>query len=528
MQKKDTKDVIERIQITTTKQEEIDEVIKGLNELADVMEVTLGTHGRTVLIQKRIKAFFTKDGFTVSRFAVTKDPKRNLGMAMLRDVSRNTNTQVGDGTTTVVLLARGIINAGLKKIREEGVNSILLAESIRHEAKAIQGRISALKRDIKSNEEIRHVAFVSSGNERVAGMITQIYEEKGRDSTIIVERSDDKDDHIELIDGLKINTTYAYPQFINSPQNRCIIEKAAVIVVNKSNIVTQQMIKAVENVVAESDNRNLIIFAKHITGELADWVMANNQAKKFSAVLMTIPDNIDDVALVTGAKMISDNATYSLANYQSHWAGYARRIVCNSKYSVIEPAENADIEARISTEVERLKELDEKKQITKQEKDRLSNLSGSISVLKIGNLTDIGWEELYYRVEDAIRATEVAVKHGIIAGEYFGLLQACEPISIQGPFETRTVDSFFRPIVEDMVRVLFRNSGEREELANVAIKEKQGYDFLKKEFVDDLYTAGIIDPAEVTQTTLRNATDMACTFLTLSGLIIDCEVVDIA
>jgi len=321
----------ETLRLTSTDPKDIGKVIDGINKLADIMEVTLGTYGRNVLIQKTAKALTTKDGVTVARFAITEDIHENLGMALLREISLATNFEVGDGTTTSALIGREIIN----KAFEMDENPIILAENVKKEAIALLNNIDELKREIKTNDDIRHIATVSSGREEIGQMVAEIYQEKGMEANIIVQRSLDQETKIEHVQGLKVNSTYINQAFINAPKNQAILENVPVLIINKDTIVTQEFVSVIDQIFQETKKKDIAIFAKNITDDVLGFLLANKQEKKLNPVVIKVSSEIEDVALVTGTKAISDKSTLTLQNFKIGNVGFAKKIVCNTKYTTI-------------------------------------------------------------------------------------------------------------------------------------------------------------------------------------------------
>lgn len=498
-----TLDDFERV--TTTDPATINKVIVGMEKLADTMQVTLGPYGRNVLIQKRNKIMTTKDGFTVASHATTLDIYENIGLALLREISLATNFNVGDGTTTAALLARYIVKQGMERIKA-GENSVVVAEEIKASSIQILNEIDKLKRDIANNEDIAHIATIASGYPEIGEIISKIYEKQGKDCRIVVQRSKTDKTEIENVQGLKIDRTYILPFFINSDHNMAIIENASVLIIEKDNVVNQEFFNAVNRILETTHRKELVIFARNLSEDSINFLFTNKTQKKLNPIVLGIPDNVKDIELITGAKSLSGRSTQSLQNFQVNMVGFAQKVVCNNKYTTLIGNPNCD--SLVSKEIERLKILNEKNEINHEDSLRLANLSGGIGVLKLGKITDLGWEEMNYRVEDAIRATETAVKYGIIEGEFQGLLKACKN------------ESFFKEIVYKLMKILCDNGGFEEKIWK-RMCEGKGYDFKNKVFVDDLYQAGIIDPVEVTRASLKNAVNVAAIFLTTSGLVVD-------
>lgn len=511
IEKQDSK-TIRKVQLTSTDPADIEKVITGMDKLAGIIAVTLGPYGRNVLIQKKIKAMTTKDGFTVARFAVDEDVMVNLGMAMLREICFAMNFQVGDGTTTAGLIGHALIRKGLELIKS-GKNPVLLARQIRKDADEIIANIDKLKREFTTNDDIKHIATVSSGYDEIGQIIADIYKEKGLGSRILVQRAMTDKTEVEHVQGLKIDRTYISPAFVND-KNKAIFENAAVLIIDKEYVVVQEFIRAVEQIVKGSQRKELVIFARHLPDDCMRFLLQNKQEGNLKSVVIDLPGNWQDIELLTGAEAISEKSTRNLKDFRAAtYVGTAKRVECNAKYTTLIGRDGQ--EELIAAEVARLQDLKDKKEIGHDDDLRLANLSGGISILKLGKLTEMGWEDLNYRVDDAIRATETAVKAGIIEGEYQGLLKAVKGYPL------------FEEIVCELMKTLALNSGADESVAK-AMYEGRGYDFKNEKFVDDLYAAGIIDPVEVTRASLKNAVDISFVFLTTSGLIIDAEVLEIA
>ncbi len=494
------------LRLTSTDPQDIQKVLNGINKLADIMEVTLGTYGRNVLIQKTAKAMTTKDGVTVARFAITEDVHENLGMALLREISLATNFEVGDGTTTSALIAREIIN------KASGIdeNPVILAENIKKESTALLKNISILKKEIKTNDDIRHIATISSGREDIGRLIAEIYQEKGMEANIIVQKSLDEETKIEHVQGLKVDSTYIDSAFVNAPKNKAILENVPVLIINKDNVVTQEFIQVIDEIVKSTKRPDIAIFAKNLSDDVLKFLLANKQEKKLNPVVIRISREIEDVALVTGCSAINDKSTITLQNFKLSNLGFAKKIVCNNKYTTI--LGDPRVKLTVDNTIERLKVQKEDNVISSQDNLRLSNLAGGISILKLGKTTDMGWEELNYRTDDAIRATETAVKHGIIEGEMLGFIKACKD------------SPFFQSIFENIMKALFANAGANDAIVKHCIKNQVGYNFKTKEYSDDLFAEGIIDPVEVLRVCVRNGVNIATIFLTLGGVIIDAKV----
>jgi len=331
MTKKQVEEEDTHLRLTSTDPEDIHKVIAGINKLADIMEVTLGTYGRNVLIQKSAKIVTTKDGVAVANFAITEDGHENVGMAILRQISLATNFEVGDGTTTSALIGRGIIN----KAFATNENPVVLAENIKKEASALLKNIDGLKREIKTNDDIRHIATVSSGREDIGDMIAEIYQEKGMEANIIVQRSLDQETKIEHVQGLKVNSTYINPAFVNANKNKAILENVPVLIINKDTTVTSEFVNVIDQIVKETKRKDIAIFARNLSDDILGFLLANKQEKKLNPVVIKVSGEIEDVALVTGTKAISDKSTLTLQNFKIGNVGFAKKIVCNTKYTTI-------------------------------------------------------------------------------------------------------------------------------------------------------------------------------------------------
>ena len=504
----------------------------GVDKLANAVKVTLGPKGRNVVIDKKFGApTMTKDGVTVAKEIELENSVENMGAQMVREVASKTSDVAGDGTTTATVLAQAIITEGLKNVTA-GANPMDLKRGIDHAVTQVMDYLKSISKDVSNKEEIAQVGTISANNDHSIGeLISEAMEKVGNEGVITVEEAKSTETFLETVEGMQFDRGYLSPYFVTNAENmEAELENPYILVHEKKISNMKELLPVLEKVVQAG--RSLLVIAEDIEGEALATLVMNKLRGSFKVAAIKAPGFGDrrkammqDIAVLTGGIVISEEQGYKLENADISYLGEARNVTIDKDNTTI-----VEGKGKQDAVLARINEI--KVQIEKSTSDydkeklqeRLAKLSGGVAVLNIGAATEVELKEKKARVEDALHATRAAVKEGIVAGGGVALLRAIDAIDTKGlPADEAVGAGILKKALEAPCRLIVNNAGLEESVVVNKIKESKGsngFDARHEEYVDML-KAGILDPTLVTRTAVQNAASIAGLLLTTEATVSD-------
>ena len=505
---------------------------RGVDKLADAVKVTLGPKGRNVVIDKKFGApTMTKDGVTVAKEIELENSVENMGAQMVREVASKTSDVAGDGTTTATVLAQAIITEGLKNVTA-GANPMDLKRGIDHAVTQVMDYLKSISKDVSNKEEIAQVGTISANNDHSIGeLISEAMEKVGNEGVITVEEAKSTETFLETVEGMQFDRGYLSPYFVTNADNmEAELENPYILIHEKKISNMKELLPVLEKVVQAG--RSLLVIAEDIEGEALATLVMNKLRGSFKVAAIKAPGFGDrrkammqDIAVLTGGIVISEEQGYKLENADISYLGEARNVTIDKDNTTI-----VEGKGKQDAVLARINEI--KVQIEKSTSDydkeklqeRLAKLSGGVAVLNIGAATEVELKEKKARVEDALHATRAAVKEGIVAGGGVALLRAIDAIDTKGlPADEAVGAGILKKALEAPCRMIVNNAGLEESVVVNKIKESKGsngFDARHEEYVDML-KAGILDPTLVTRTAVQNAASIAGLLLTTEATVSD-------
>ncbi len=507
-------------------------VLEGVKKLADAVQVTLGPRGRNVVIDKKFGApTVTKDGVTVAKEIELEDPFENMGAQMVKEVATKTNDVAGDGTTTATILAAAIYKESLKNVTA-GANPMSLKRGIDKAVEAAVGYIASVAREIVDKKEIAQVASISANNDEAIGnLIADAMDKVGRDGVITVEEAKSIETHLEVVEGMQFDRGYLSPYMATDPETMDATIENAFILIHDKKISTMKDLLPVLEKVAQS-GKPLLIIAEEVEGEALATIVVNTLRKTISCVAVKAPGfgdrrkaMLEDIAVLTGGQVISEDLGMKLENTTIEMLGRAKKVIVDKENTtVIEGGgSQKDVKGRIAQIQKQIEDSTSDYDIEKLQ-ERKAKLAGGVAVINVGAATEIELKEKKHRVEDALSATRAAVEEGIVSGGGKTLINAQKAVTAIAEKLTGDEQIGARIIVkaiEDPMRMIAFNAGlEGSVIVEKAKTEKDniGFDAAKLEWVD-MIKGGIIDPAKVVRSALQNAASVAGMLCTTEVLI---------
>ncbi|MSU46765.1 MAG: chaperonin GroEL [Lacunisphaera sp.] len=507
-------------------------ILRGVEILSRAVKVTLGPKGRNVVIDKKFGSpTVTKDGVTVAKEIELPDPYENMGAQMVKEVASKTSDSAGDGTTTATLLAEGIYREGLKNVTA-GANPIYLKRGIDKAVEAAVAELARVSKKVNDREEIRQVATVSANwDETIGNIIADAMDKVGKDGTITVEEAKSIETTLEVVEGMQFDKGYLSPYFVtNAESQEVVLEDAHVLIHEKKISNLQEMLPLLQTIAKSS--KPLLIIAEEVEGEALAALVVNKIRGTLNVCAVKAPGfgdrrkaMLEDIAILTGGKCITEDLGLKLENLTLADLGKAKRITVDKENTTI--VEGGGKTSEIQGRVKQLRrQIDETTSDYDSEKlqERLAKLAGGIAVISVGASTEVEMKEKKARVEDALHATRAAVEEGIVAGGGVALLRTIKAIeALKLEADEAFGAQIVRRAIEHPVRVLCANAGVdggvvvKEILAN---KGNYGFNVATGEY-EDLVKAGVVDPTKVTRTALQNAASIAGLLLTTECIITD-------
>lgn len=504
---------------------------RGVDKLAQAVRITLGPRGSNVILDKGFGSpVITNDGVTIAKEIELEDKAENLGAEVLKQAAEKTNDIAGDGTTTAIVLAQSIITEGFKNVAA-GANPLSIKKGIDKAVKLVVQELRNISHKVEEHSEIANVGAISAGDREIGNMIADIFDEVGKDGVITVEESKTLGLTKEIVKGLQFDKGYISPYMItNAEKMEAVLENPYIIITDKKITNIHEILPLLDKIV-QSGKKDLLIIAEDVGGEALATLIINKLRGTFNVVAVKTPgfgdakkELLEDIAVVTGGRVISEEIGSKLDKTELEDLGQARRIVVNKDNTTIVQGSGKaeDIKNRIKY-IKKQIELTESEFDREKLEERLAKLSGGIAVLKVGASTEVEQKEKQHRVEDAVRATKAALEEGVVAGGGIALLRSAkvlENIELNNEEEKVGVNIVLKALKEP-IRQIAENGGWSGEviLEEASKREKnEGFDVEKGEFVD-MFKAGIIDPTKVTRSALENAASVASMLLTTKSLV---------
>jgi chaperonin GroEL len=508
---------------------------KGIDKLADAVRMTLGPRGRAVVIEKGYGApQVTLDGVTVAKEIELEDKFENLGAELIKQAADKTNDNVGDGTTTSVVLAHAMIDEGEKAIREKGFNVIRLAEELKRASEKVVKQLEKQREPINENKKIEEVATLSAKDKEIGKLIAEVMNRVGKDGVVTIEDSNTVGNSYELVEGMQFDRGYISQYMVsNAERMEAVLENPYVLVTDKKISSIQELLPILEKVV-QSGKKELVIVAEEVEGEALATLILNKLRGIFNVLAVKAPgfgdrrkEMLQDICVVTGAQFVSEELGKKFDSVDLHDLGQVRRAVSTKDNTTLVGGNGSkeEIEQRVTQLKNQLKKTDSEFDKEKLQ-ERIGKLSGGVAVIKVGAPTESAQKELKQRVEDAVAATRAAMEEGIVPGggiALFNALQELEPAKDDNS-EAGAVHMILKRALEAPLTAIVENSGEDADKVLGEMKSKKevwtGFNAHSNK-ADDLKKAGIIDPLKVTKTAFMNAASVAATYLTIGAAVTD-------
>jgi chaperonin GroEL len=515
------------------REEARDAMLQGVNTLANAVRVTLGPKGRNVVIGKKYGApVITKDGVTVAKEIELKDKYENMGAQMVREVAVKTNETAGDGTTTATVLAQAIFRVGVKNVAA-GANPTSLQRGIQIATEEVVKELERISRKVKSKEDLMNVASVSANNDREIGkLISEAMEKVGKDGVVTVEEAKGLQTELDIVEGMQFDRGYLSPYFVtNQDRMECALDNPLILLHEKKIAAMRDLLPILEQAVG--GGRPLLIVAEDIEGDALATLVVNKLRGTIKVCAVKAPafgDRrkaiLEDLAIVTGARVITEELGVKLENVQLSDLGTAKRVIVDKDTTtVIEGGGDPKaIQGRVATIRRQIEESTSDYDREKLQ-ERLAKLAGGVAVLKVGAPTEMAMKEIKMRVEDALNATKAAAQEGTVAGGGLALLRAAfvlDKLSNDDP-DIVTGIKIVRRALEEPLRRIAENAGLDGAVVVGKVSElkgNKGFNAATGEY-EDLVAAGIIDPTKVVRTALQNATSIAGLLLTTEAAVTD-------
>jgi chaperonin GroEL len=505
---------------------------RGVNAVADAVKVTLGPKGRYVVLDKKFGApTITNDGVTIAREIELEDVFENQGAQLVREVATATNDVAGDGTTTATVLAQAIVREGLKNVAA-GANPMALKRGIESAVDAIVENLKTQSKDIDGREDVARVATISSREREIGDVIADAIEKVGKDGVVNVEEGQTLGLELEFTEGMQFDKGYLSPYMITDPERmEAVLEDPYILVANQKIGAVKDVLPVLEQVI--QSGKPLLIVAEDVEGESLATIVVNKLRGTFQAVAVKAPGfgdrrkrMLEDIAILAGGEVITEEMGLKLENTKLSQLGRARRVVVDKDTTTIIDGGGADeaIKGRIKqlkSEVENTDSDFDREKL----QERLAKLSGGVAVVKVGASTETEMKEKKHRVEDALQATRAALEEGIVPGGGVALLNAAKAIKVDGfsdPDE-RTGAQIILRALEEPLRQLAYNAGlEGSVVVNNVRKATKGQGLnVDTNELEDLVKAGIIDPTMVTRSALQNAASIAKNILMTEAIVVE-------
>ncbi len=506
-------------------------ILRGVNLLADAVKITLGPKGRNVVLDKKFGSpTITKDGVTVAKEIELKDSLENMGAQMVKEVASKTSDVAGDGTTTATVLAQAIFREGVKTVAA-GANPMAVKRGIERAVEVATQELKKLSKEVKKGPMIAQVATVSANNDSTIGnIIAEAMDKVGKDGVITVEEAKSIETTLDVVEGMQFDRGYLSPYFVTDPDRmECVLENALVLIHEKKISTMKDLLPLLEQVAKLG--RPLLIIAEEVEGEALATLVVNKLRGTLQAVAVKAPGfgdrrkaMLEDIAILTGGKSLTEDLGIKLENVKIEDLGKAKKIVIDKDNTTL--VEGAGKHQTIDGRVKQLRtQIEETTSDYDREKlqERLAKLVGGVAVIKVGAATETEMKEKKARVEDAMHATRAAVEEGIVPGggvAFIRVIPALEKLKLEGDEQIGV--NIVKRSLEEPLRMIASNAGMEGAVVLGKVKESKDVNFGFNAGTDeytDMISAGILDPAKVTRTALQNAASISALMLTTEALV---------
>jgi chaperonin GroEL len=504
---------------------------RGVDALADAVKITLGPRGRNVVLDKKFGApTITNDGVTIAKEIELEDPFENMGAQLAKEVATKTNDVAGDGTTTATVLAQAMVNEGLRNVTA-GANPMGVKRGIEKGVEKAVEKIKSLSTPVSGAEEIAAVASISAADQEIGKLIAEVMEKVGKDGVITVEESKTLKFETEYTEGMQFDRGYISAYFVsNADRMEAVLEDPYILITDKKISSVQDILPVLEK--ALQFTKNFVIIAEDVDGEALATLVVNKLRGTINPLAIKAPGfgdrrkaMLEDIAILTGGQVISEEVGRKLDSATVQDLGRARRVVANKDDTTIIEGHGSDeaIQARIKAIKAQIEETTSDFDREKLQ-ERMAKLAGGVAVIKVGAATEVELKEKKHRVEDALSATRAAVEEGIVPGGGVALVAAAEALN-EAEFEgdEQVGVQILKRALDEPLRRIAINAGKEGSVVVERVRNLpsgQGYDALRDEYVD-MVSSGIIDPAKVTRSALQNAASIASMVLTTETLVTD-------
>ena len=512
-------------------------LLKGIDAVADAVKVTLGPKGRNVILEKKFGApQIVNDGVTIAKEIELEDGLENAGAQLLKEVSSKTNDVAGDGTTTASVLAQAIVREGLRNLTA-GANPIGMKRGMDKGVEMAVEKIKAMARPVDSKDSLAQVASISAGNNNTIGdLIAEAMEKVGTDGVITVEESKSFGTNLKVVEGMQFDKGYISPYFVTDAERmEAVLEDAYVLCVNKKINLISDLVPILEQVAR--DGRALLLVAEDVEGEALATLVVNTMRKVLRAVAVKAPGfgdrrkaMLEDIAILTGGQMFTEELGIKLENVTVQMLGRAKRVTVTKDNTTIVVGD--ETKAKVAERVALIKrqiEASDSSYDKEKLQERLAKLSGGVAVIEVGAASEVELKERKLRIEDALNATRAAKEEGIVPGGGVALIRVMQEMAKSldtAQYNSDDEKVGFRILLDALhipLKQIADNAGEKGDVVVEEVKklpETEGFDALTNSYVD-MFETGIVDPAKVTRSVLENAVSVASMLLTTEAAVID-------
>ncbi len=504
---------------------------RGVNALADTVKVTLGPKGRNVVLDKKFGSpIITNDGVTIAREIELEDPFENMGAQLVKEVATKTQDVAGDGTTTATVLAQAIIREGIKNVTA-GANPMFMRRGIEKAVKAVVDEIKNISKPIEGKEDIARIAAISADSEEVGELIAEAMEKVGKDGVITVEESKGFGTSLNIVEGMQFDRGYLSHYMVTDTEKmEAVLEEPYILITDRKISSVQDILPALEKIVQQG--KQLLLIAEDVEGEALATLVLNKLRGTFICVAVKAPGfgdrrkaMLEDIAILTGGRVISEELGLELKNVELNMLGRARQVKVSKEDTIIVDGygDSEEIKKRIAQIKAQIEDTTSDFDREKLQ-ERLAKLAGGVAVIEVGAATETELKELKLRIEDALSATKAGVEEGIVPGGGTALINAMkvlDKINVTG--DELTGVNIIRRALEEPVRLIAENAGLEGSVVVERLKSEPagvGFNALTGVY-EDMFKAGIVDPAKVTRSALQNAASIASMFLTTEAVVAD-------
>lgn len=510
---------------------------RGVDKIANAVKVTLGPKGRNVILDKSFGSpTITKDGVTVAKEIELKDKFENIGAELIKEVASKTNDVAGDGTTTATVLAQAIVAEGFSAVNS-GANPMVLKKGIDKAVDWVIDYLNKKKKTVSSHDKIKEVASIAANDPEIGKLIADVFKTVGKDGVVTVEESQSAEMSKELVEGMQFDRGYVSPYMITNPERMEAVYEDPYILITDKKISSIHDIVALLEKLSRAGKRDLVIIAEEVEGDALATLVVNKLRGTFNSLAIKAPgfgdrkkELLEDIAVVTGAQVISEEKGIKLESVEVSQLGRAHRVISSKENTTIVggKGKKTEIDKRVSqirAQIEKATSDFDKEKL----QERLGKLSGGVAVIRVGATTETELKEKKFRIEDAVNATRAALEGGIVAGGGVALFEAAKELNqkvvkgVQEVGDEAKGVSLIKAVLERPLRAIAENAGkDSNEVASKVFTLEPGFGFnaLTGEYAD-MFKEGIIDPLKVVKATLSNAASIASLILTTEAVVVD-------